>query len=476
VNEVTLKLQSNQTPSLWKLQQSEHHSNNHNTCRYGNTTITQQQKYHIVHEEEKEGVNKERTSSIYSPSTVVVAESVMPLPLPSSQSLTLDASVIESVLSHTVESLRINSHTTNTVSSVGMMSDEEMEMTLSDAFDGIQQEASKDTDDAEEEEEVEEIVTSSLSSSSLIIESTDRVLVGITHRLRSNHREKDVNRHELVLKEMKEKISCMYVGHHDIVEQSFHNDDDDDEEDNDDDDDDDDRSIENDKKNAKIPEDNEKTTIFALDTDVVHPETDDVTSKKIKNHPATNNNNYYTTNNKDLCNSFDAFDQFLSKDRTQIDDEEEESYMEFTVIEEEEYTVIEEDHDNTELVEFTDRTEVLITEEEEEDTEEDGSYMEYTVIEEDVQATAHLEKVEAAKALLLDDLTGSPRCVTSDKVKHPYTRRSPSDQVHEQQRALLQNDENLDTFLTLSIAVSPAIFDGDDDMTYLTMDPYFEEK
>jgi len=221
-----------------------------------------------------------------------------------------------------------------------------------------------------------------------------------------------------------------------------------------------------------------------LDTDVVHPENDDVTSKKIKNLPATTNNNCCTTNKKDLCKSFDAFDQFLSTDHTQSDDddEEEESYMEFTVIEEEEeeeYTVIEEDHDHTDLVEFTDRTDVLSTEEEEEDTEEDGSYMDYTVIEEDVQATGHLEKVAAAKALLVDALTGSPRGVTSDKVEHPYTRRSPSDQVHaqQQQRALLlQNGENLDTFLTLSIAVSPAIFDGDDDMTYLTMDPYFEEK
>jgi hypothetical protein len=399
VNEVTLKLQSTQTSSLLNLQSDYHHT------AYGGTIIQQKSQ---IYRKEKEGVNEER--ELFNNSSSRVVESVQaPLPLLSSQQSPDNTTAIgiSSPSSHTTESIRSDAYTT-TIGTADI-SDEGIDMNSSNVNDATQ----KTSSDEGSGEGVEEVLS---SSSSEIVNTKDRVLTGITHQLLSTHREKDLNLYELVLEEMRDKISCIYIGHHDIFEPSYKNDDED-------------RTTENDKNVHSLPpaatEDTEEKSVENENIEV-HPWTDkDPVSAPSK-----------SPKNKDIFNSFDAFDDFLSNafDDQIDDDDDEESYMEFTVIEEE-YTVAEE------------------IDEIKEDLEEEESYTEYTVVEEGVESS-DFEKIEEAKTS--DDLTGSPRCVTSDKME-------------------LLNDKNLGSkFPTMSIDVPPAIID-DDNMTYITVDPWLEE-
>ncbi|OEU07073.1 hypothetical protein FRACYDRAFT_252198 [Fragilariopsis cylindrus CCMP1102] len=387
VNEVTLKLQSSQTPSLLNLQSDYHHTTYNTT--YGDTSIQQKSQ---IYRKEKEGVIEER--ELFNSSSRVVESVQVPLPLSSSQQSP-----------DTTTAIAFRCPTAD-------ISDEGIDMTSSSV------DATQTSSDEGNGEGVKEVLS---SSSSKIVKTKDRVLAGITHQLLSIHREKDLNLYELVLEEMRDKISCIYVGHHDIFESSYRNDDED-------------RTTEKDRNVHSLPsaatEDTEEKSVENENTEV-YPWTDkDPVSAPSK-----------SPKNKDIFNSFDAFDDFLSTAfDDQIDDDvgddDEESYMEFTVIEEE-YTLTEEIDE--------------IKEDLEEDEEE--SYTEYTVVEEGVKSS-DFEKIERAK--VLDDLTGSPRCVTSEKLE-------------------LQNDKSSgNKFPTMSVDVSPSIID-DDNMTYITMDPWLEE-
>ena len=406
VNEVTLKLQSSQTPSLLNLQSDYHHTTYNTT--YGDTIIQQKSQ---IYRKEKEGVNEEK--ELFNSLSRVVESVQAPLPLSSSQQSPNTTTAIDVPLpsSHTTKSIRSDAYTT-TIATADI-SDEGIDMTSSSVDD-----ATQTSSDEGNGEGVKELLS---SSSSEIVKTKDRVLAGITHQLLSIHREKDLNLYELVLEEMRDKISCIYIGHHDIFESSYRNDDED-------------RTTEKDRNIHSLPsaatEDTEEKSVENENTEV-YPWTD----KDPVSAPSR------SPKNKDIFNSFDAFDNFLSNAfDDQIDDDvgddDEESYMEFTVIEEE-YTLAEE----------TDE----IKEDLEEDEEE--SYTEYTVVEEGVESS-DFEKIERAK--VLDDLTGSPRCVTSEKLE-------------------LQNDKSSGSkFPTMSVDVSPSIID-DDNMTYITMDPWLEE-
>jgi hypothetical protein len=396
VNEVTLKLQSTQTPSLLNLQSDYHHTT------YGGTIIQQKSQ---IYRKEKEGVNEER--ELFNSSSRVVESVQAPLPLLSLQQSpdTTTAVGALSPSSHTTESIRSDAYTP-TIATADI-SDEGIDMTSSNVDDATQ----KASSDEGIGEGVKEVLS---SSSSEIANTKDRVLTGITHQLLSIHREKDLNLYELVLEEMRDKISCIYIGHHDIFKPSHRNDDED-------------RTTENDKNVDSLPpaatEDTEEKSVKNENTEV-HSWTDkDPTSAPSK-----------SPKNKDIFNSFDAFDDFLSNAFDDQIDDDDESYMEFTVIEEE-YTVAEE------------------IDEIKEDLEEEESYTEYTVVEEGVESS-DFEKIEPCKTL--DDLTGSPRCVISDKLE-------------------LQNDMSLGSkFPAMSIDVPPAIIDGEN-MTYIAMDPWLEE-
>jgi hypothetical protein len=398
VNEVTLKLQSTQTPSLLNLQSDYHHTT------YGGIII--QQKSQICRKE-KENVIEAR--ELINSSSRVVESVQAPLSLLSSQqppdttaTATATATTSVSPSSHTIESTRSSTYT-KTIATADI-SDEGIDTTSSNADDATQ----KTSSDEGSGEGVEE-VSSSLSSE--LVSTKDRVLTVITHQLLSIHREKDLNLYELVLEEMRDKISCMYIGHHDIFDEpSYKNDDEA-------------RTTENDRNVHSLPlatEDSEEKTVENENTEV-HPWTDKDLVSASSNSPK----------NKDILNSFDAFDDFLSNAfDDQIDEEEDESYTEFTVIEEE-YAVAEE------------------VDEIKEDLEEEESYMEYTVVEEGVESS-DFEEIEPAETLY--DITDSPRCV-----------------------AELQNDKSIDRkFPTMSIDVPPEIID-DDSMTYITMDPWLEE-
>lgn len=403
--EVTLKLQSTQTPSLLNLQYAP--------ASYDNTTKdsqTHKERYVATQEEDN---RQERTINLPAMEGSV------------SMSLSPQTIDITSILSNTTESMPRNTDNEAIVRIV--TTDEVTNTTLTRDTVEDEKRALNNVGfiDADAEE------TMSLSSCSKIFDTKDRILTTIAHRLLSNHSDEDRNRYELVMSEMRKKVSSMYTGHHGILDPHCECCD---------------RSIEND-----VFEDDVKST--KIENMKILPNFEIVRDQA----SATNKGK----NNETLLNSFDSFDAFLSK-KVQID-KEEESYTEFTVIEEEtgetEFaaSAIENDTEDEEsYIEY-----IL-----EEEVEDDESYMEYTVADESVQLS-DVKKAEATKAS--EHFTSSPTCVASDKIISLYNPHSrPSGQIPK----LDFKDENLDKFPTMNIAVPPAI--DDDNMTYITMDPWLE--
>lgn len=236
--------------------------------------------------------------------------------------------------------------------------------------------------------------------------------------LRLTHSEHVLNGYQVVIDELKEKFSSMYTGHHTVVE------------------------------NPPREQDS-VVSVYTTEEEQVHAASSRTNEVREESKAEKTKDSEKDWNNVDcLIDTFDIFDAYISKhvQESSTMEQDEESYMEVTVMEEEEKDNGEEDETYLEY----------IVEEDEE------SYMEYTVAENN-----------ETKTKTVDSATRSPSCVASDRIVS--TCKTPQWGVpHPMPNIESPDTKDIERIPLSSIAVSPTNYQ-DDEMTLITMDECFRQ-
>lgn len=236
--------------------------------------------------------------------------------------------------------------------------------------------------------------------------------------LRLTHSEHVLNGYQVVIEELKEKLSAMYTGHHTVVE------------------------------NPPREQDS-VVSVYTTEEEEVHAASSRTNEVREKSKAEKTEDTEKDWNNVDcLIDTFDIFDAYISKNaqESSIMEWDEESYMEVTVIEEEDKDNGEEDETYLEY----------IVEEDEE------SYMEYTVAENN-----------ETKTTTVDCATRSPSCVASDRIVS--TCKTPQWRVPRPTPNIECPDrKDIQRIPLSSIAVSRTNYQ-DDEVTLITMDECFQQ-